>query len=136
MITIATFFFVSAASAVLFNSCLRKLGVSNSSIVKDSQITASSYLYGERKAIYHFKPYFARLHTHGGGGAWCSSNTNVGQYIQVDFLRNLRINYLQTQGRYRGAEFVEKYRLQYQRNTDAQWRSITDKSGREKVGFL
>ncbi|XP_065053456.1 epithelial discoidin domain-containing receptor 1-like isoform X1 [Rhopilema esculentum] len=122
-----------SGSAVLFNSCLRKLGVSNSSIVRDSQITASSYLYGERKAIYHFKPYFARLHTHGGGGAWCSSNTNVGQYIQVDFLRNLRINYLQTQGRYRGAEFVEKYRLQYQRSTDAQWRSITDNSGREKI---
>ena len=115
---------------------MKKLGVSNSSVVKDNQLTASSYLYEEKNAIYHFKPYYARLHTHGGGGAWCSSNTDEGQYIQVDFLRNLRITYIQTQGRYRGAEFVETYRIRYQRSGDTEWRRLRSASGKEHVSFL
>ena len=114
---------------------MKKLGVSNSSVVKDNQLTASSYLYEEKNAIYHFKPYYARLHTHGGGGAWCSSNTDEGQYIQVDFLRNLRVTYIQTQGRYRGAEFVETYRIRYQRSGDTEWRRLYSASGKENVSF-
>lgn len=114
---------------------MRKLGISNSSIVQDGQLTAPSYLYGDRKSIYHFKPCYGRLHTHGGGGAWCSSNTESGQYIQVDFQHNLRINYIKTQGRYRGAEFVEKYRVNYQRSGDTRWRRIENKAGHERVSM-
>lgn len=112
---------------------MKKLGVSNSSIIKDGQLSASSYLYGDRKAIYHFKPSYGRLQTHGGGGAWCSSNTEKGQYIQVDFLHNLRVSYVKTQGRFRGAEFVEKYRVRYQRSKDTGWRNIINQQNREHV---
>ena len=114
---------------------MKKLGVSNSSIIKDGQLSASSYLYGDRKAIYHFKPSYGRLQTHGGGGAWCSSNTEKGQYIQVDFLHNLRVSYVKTQGRFRGAEFVEKYRVRYQRSKDTGWRNIINQQNREHVSF-
>ena len=115
---------------------MRKLGISNRTAIKDEQLTASSYLYGDRKAIYHFKPWYGRLHTQGGGGAWCSSSNEKGQYIQVDFLHNLKVNYIKTQGRYRGAEFVEKYRVRYQRDEDTHWRTVKNKLGHEHVSAL
>ena len=114
---------------------MHSLGIANSSNVKDSQLSASSYLYADKVGIYHFKPHYGRLNAQDGGGSWCSANSLLGQFIQVDFLRNFKISYVQTQGRYRGAEFVDSFRLRYQRNKESLWRVVWDKSSKEKVGI-
>ena len=115
---------------------MSKLGISNSSIVKDNQLSSSSYLYSEKKGIFHFRPNYGRLHTRSGGGSWCSANSNKGQFLQVEFLQNIRISRIKTQGRYKGAEYVGKFEVRYQRSFDVEWRVIKDEAGREKVKII
>eukprot|EP00794_Sanderia_malayensis_P003580 gene3580-4084_t len=112
---------------------MQKLGISNSSIVKDGQLSASSYLYSGRKGVYHYMPYYGRLRSRSGGGSWCSAATSEQHFLQVDFLRNIRVNYVETQGRFQGAEYVGLFKVAYQRDGDAVWRVIRDDSGKEKV---
>ena len=123
------FFFVGYGQ----DKCKQSLGLSNSSIIKDEQFSCSSFLYDYVARAYHYRPYHGRLHGTEGAGAWCSSDKLRGEYLQVDFLRNTVVTYVETQGRYRGAEYTGKYKVAYLRDADKTWKIVRNGKGEEQV---
>ena len=100
-------------------------------VIKDSQISAKTWLYFDRRDNRYYRPYFARLNYEKPSGGWCSADLN-GQYIEVDFQDNVKVTAIATQGRHNGQEWVEEFRLQYQRNEDSQFRKYME-NGKWKV---
>ena len=102
--------------------------------IKDSQISARTWLYFDRRDNRYYRPYFARLNYEKLSGGWCSTDLN-GQYIEVDLLDNVKVTAIATQGRHNGQEWVEEFRIQYQRNEDSQLRKYME-NGKWKVLVL
>ena len=82
---------------------VQALGVQNGSI-PDSAITATSYANSQRKASN------ARLH---GKNAWTSNDNNFFQYLEIRLGGPRYITHILTQGRDRGNEWVQEYRVDY-----------------------
>ena len=78
--------------------------------ILDSQISASSnWNNGHRAAN-------GRLNFQAGSGrtgAWSAKSNDVHQWLQVDFLKRVRIDKVATQGRPDHAQWVTSYRLSY-----------------------
>ncbi|XP_061082766.1 coagulation factor V [Conger conger] len=91
---------------VIDNSCDHPLGLISQS-VKDAQITASHYT-GE------WRPHLARLQNSGKYNAW-STDTESGNWIQVDFQRPVVISKVATQGAKQlfTSHYVQKYTVSY-----------------------
>lgn len=73
------------------------------------QMTASSF-------SRNHEPARGRLNLHGGRGkkgAWSSRVNEQGQYLQVDFWRNVKITRFETQGRQDWPQWVTSYKLAY-----------------------
>ena len=73
----------------------------------DSQITASSV---------HSPPHApvrARLNSQVQGGSWSALILDVNQWLQVDFLQNVTLSKVATQGRHSYPQWVLSYLLSY-----------------------
>lgn len=66
--------------------------------------------------------------------AWCASDTNTQQFIQVDFLKKTRVTKVETFGRKEKFFWVKKYILQYSTD-DITWLNYTE-NGFVKVGCI
>lgn len=80
----------------------RPLGMESGAIL-DSQITASSPP----------APHGARLNSQVDGGSWSALVIDVNQWLQVDFLQNVTLCKVATQGRDSSPQWVLSYLLSY-----------------------
>uniref|UniRef100_UPI00358F9335 discoidin domain-containing receptor 2-like n=1 Tax=Myxine glutinosa TaxID=7769 RepID=UPI00358F9335 len=107
--------------------CRFPLGMQDGSI-PDISITASSQWYPSTA------PWYARLETERGDGAWCSAGLlrqGVKEFLQVSLGSLHLVTALATQGRFahgRGREFARQFRLNYTRNGQRwmPWRDHSD----------
>ena len=79
-------------------------------LVTDQQMSASSLLDKDHG------PENARLNLAAirrTTGAWAAKTNNQGQFLQVDFWRNVKITKFQTQGYHDRAWWVQSYTLSY-----------------------
>ena len=83
------------------------LGVQNGSI-PNHDMTATSYANKQRM------PSHARL---GGKNAWTSNDNNFFQYLTIKLGGPRYITHIITQGRDRGNEWVQEYRVEYSGNS-------------------
>ena len=93
------------ADGAVKNICreVQALGVQNGSI-PDKDMTATSYANSQRM------PSHARLH---GKNAWTSNDNNFFQYLEIRLGGPRYITHILTQGRDRGNEWVQEYRVDY-----------------------
>ena len=78
-----------------------------SGAIHDNQITASSE-YSPSLA-----PRMARLSSQVYGSSWSALVNDVNQWLQVDFLQNVTLSKLATQGRHSVSQWVLSYLLSY-----------------------
>ena len=104
LVVISCFISVASPDAVR-NACgeVQALGVQNGSI-PDSAMTATSYANKQRQ------PSDARLY---GKNAWTSNDNNFFQYLEIKLGGPRYITHILTQGRDRGNEWVQEYRVDY-----------------------
>ena len=96
--------------------------------LKDEQITASTWLYFKKRDTRYYRPYFARLNYQPSGGGWCSDDihTYPDQYIEIDLKENMKVTGIASQGRHGGSEWVDKYKIEYQRNSGSEFRQYKE----------
>ena len=75
--------------------------------ILDAQITASS-VHSPPLA-----PLRARLNSQVYAGSWSALVIDVNQWLQVDFLQNVTLSKVATQGRYDGNHWVMSYSLSH-----------------------
>ena len=120
-------------SDFFLEQCQAPMGMEDKRI-KDSQISAKTWLYFDRRDSRYYRPYFARLNYVKPSGGWCSADL-TGQFIEVDLLDNMKVTAIATQGRHDGQEWVEEFRIEYQREKDSQFRNYME-NGKWKVLVL
>ncbi|XP_072025095.1 lactadherin-like [Amphiura filiformis] len=76
-----------------------------------------------------FLPDLGRLNT---AGAWRPNNNNVQQWIQVQFLRQLPITGIITQGEKGAIAWVTRYKVQYSLDYQT-WNFVLDETGVEEM---
>ena len=98
-------FFALASPVAVTDICrpAQALGVQNGSI-PDRDMTATSYANKQRM------PSHARLY---GKNAWTSNDNNFFQYLTIKLGGPRYITHIITQGRDRGNEWVQEYRVEY-----------------------
>ncbi|XP_028415474.1 uncharacterized protein LOC114538489 [Dendronephthya gigantea] len=94
--------------------CSNELGI-KSGYIKDHQMSSSSYIPG-------YEPFKARLNN---SVAWCSAVLNDTQFIQVDFLHEVKITKLIVLGMDKDVGSVEQFVLEYSLD-DKTWRNYTE----------
>lgn len=72
--------------------------------IQDSQLTASS------KHLDNYGPKDGRLH---GPRAWVAAQASHGQWFQVDFMREVKVTEIWTQGRNHAFQFSKSYHVSY-----------------------
>eukprot|EP00795_Rhopilema_esculentum_P014050 gene14050-5033_t len=107
--------------------CNSPLGMEDLSI-KDSQVTAKSWLYFKRRDSRHYRPYFARINHEKLSGGWCSADLKKypEPYVEVDLMGNTRVTGIATQGRHNGQEWVEFFKIEYKRNNETSYRKYKE----------
>ncbi|XP_031562905.1 uncharacterized protein LOC116298543 [Actinia tenebrosa] len=91
--------------------CTSPLGLQNH-LVKDAQMSASSEWSRTHRAGY------ARLYGSGHrskAGSWSSRVNNADQWLQIDFLKNVKVTGVATQGREDYNQWIKDYSLSYSR---------------------
>ena len=102
------------------------VGVSDQSIIPDSQITASS------KYSSTHKPAYGRLDDRRGDG-WCSATSNsTFDWLQVDLGKATQICAVATQGDVEGKEWVIDFKLSFS-NDEKKWTTYKNAEGAEVV---
>lgn len=111
---------------LIVRAVCKAVGVSNTGIILDSQITATS----EYSSSY--KAYYGRLHGSRGDG-WCSrvSNTN-NEWLQIDFRKTIQICGVATQGDVNGDEWTTIFKLSFSTDGNS-WKTYRDKQNVEVV---
>ena len=106
--------------------------------IHDRQIKAKSWLYFERRDSRYYRPEFARLNYKRLSGGWCSADFDEypGQYIEVDLLENTRVTGIATQGRHRGQEWVERFKLEYRRVNETKYRQYQENGSSKVSSFV
>ena len=106
------------------------LGMENGRITRQQISVSSTY---DR---YH-GPENARLKlpaSRGKIGAWCSEKLDSNQFLQVDFLQNVKLTKFATQGRQdKLLEWVTKYKLAYSPDGSSETFQIYQEDGSDKV---
>ena len=96
--------------------------------ILDSQITASS-VYSSNLA-----PARARLNSQVHGGSWSALALDVNQWFQVDFLQNVTLSKVATQGRQSYPQWVLSYLLSY--SMDGSTFETYKQCGGDKVSLI
>jgi len=110
-------------------------GVQNKTKVKDDQITASSFRDWTEESRINHAPWNGRLFGQTGVAAWRPSMELANEWIQADYLTEIEVSGIATQGRGNGEkwpgheEWVESYTVSYQKEESDEFHFITDESG-------
>jgi len=120
---------IQVIEQLLAESSLCTVGLGDKEIIWNNQFTASSYY-----SSYYY-PYFARLNMYCGAGGWTvgSGRRLVGEWIQVDLLRDMRIAAIATQGKASIGEHVTSYSVQYKTDAGSAFVDVRDEQGNVKV---
>lgn len=115
--------------------CSTKLGLEGGAIA-DSQISASSVYVGYL-GLQHWGPELARLHRTGIVNAWTASNYDSKPWIQVNFLRKMRVSGVMTQGAKRAGwpEYLKTFKVAYSLD-GRKFEFIQDENGTGDKEFL
>ncbi|EJD76745.1 discoidin domain receptor protein 2 [Loa loa] len=98
-----------------------------SGLIKDNQLSASSSHDKDTTG-----PQNSRIRTERGSGAWCPRkqiNSEVVEWLQIDFDMDMVITAVETQGRFdsgRGLEYAPGYMLEYWRESLGTWARYKD----------
>ncbi|OCT94736.1 coagulation factor V [Xenopus laevis] len=113
--------------------CFMPLGMENS-IIKDEQITASSY---KSSWLSSWVPSLARLNKMSKTNAWQAKSSNDREWLQIDFLMTKKITGIATQGAKAMTTdmYVKSYSIQYSDN-GKDWKPYTDESAPLEKVFL
>ncbi|EDM08572.1 milk fat globule-EGF factor 8 protein, isoform CRA_a [Rattus norvegicus] len=115
--------------------CSTKLGLEGGAIA-DSQISASSVYMGFM-GLQRWGPELARLYRTGIVNAWTASSYDSKPWIQVDFLRKMRVSGVMTQGASRAgrAEYLKTFKVAYSLD-GRRFEFIQDESGTGDKEFM
>lgn len=115
--------------------CSTKLGMEGGAIA-DSQISASSVYMGFM-GLQRWGPELARLYRTGIVNAWTASSYDSKPWIQVDFLRKMRVSGVMTQGASRAgrAEYLKTFKVAYSLD-GRRFEFIQDESGTGDKEFV
>lgn len=115
--------------------CFTKLGMEGGAIA-DSQISASS-VYVAYMGLQRWGPELARLYRTGIVNAWTASDYDSKPWIQVNFLRKMRVSGVITQGARRAgwAEYVKTFKVAYSLDGH-KFQFIQDENGTGDKEFL
>ena len=109
-----------------------KLGVEHASIIPDANLNASSSLGGNPNRGNKSTPSRGRLNKirtkPGFIGAWCPNVADTNQWIQVDLVNTTYVTGVLTQGRSDDAQWVTKYKVQYQAPFNGPLLDVKDQS--------
>lgn len=100
--------------------------------IPDECITASSWFSSKHL------PYYGRLDTNIGHGAWCAAANDVNPYLEIDLEMEHSISGIITQGKYRlssdqlGDAWVTVFSLSYA-ITREQWAHVTDVKTKQPI---
>lgn len=100
--------------------------------IPDGRITASSWFSSKHL------PYYGRLDTNIGHGAWCAAVNDLDPYLEIDLEMEHSISGIITQGKYRlssdklGDAWVTLFSLSYAR-TREQWTYVTDVNTKQPI---
>uniref|UniRef100_UPI00398F6C85 coagulation factor V n=1 Tax=Pristiophorus japonicus TaxID=55135 RepID=UPI00398F6C85 len=113
--------------------CSQPLGMENRNIT-DDQITASSFLMSYWWGSW--QPSRARLDLR-GNNAWQSNKQNLNQWLQVNFLKKMKISGIITQGAksFTTAMFVQTYAVHFSNNGEI-WLPYTDQPNVDEKIFI
>ena len=101
-------------------------------LIPDERITASSWLSSKHL------PYYGRLDTNIGHGAWCAAATDVSPYLEIDLEMEHSISGIITQGKHKlssdqlGDAWVTAFTLSFT-STREQWTNVTDVNTKQPV---
>lgn len=95
--------------------------------ILDSQITASTEFNPSHA------PRMARLNFQASQGSWSALVSDVNQWLQVDFLHNVTLSKVATQGRHHYPQWVLSYLLSY--SMDGSAFENYKQCGEDKVSF-
>lgn len=95
--------------------------------ILDSQITASTEFSPSHA------PRMARLNFQASQGSWSALVSDVNQWLQVDFLHNVTLSKVATQGRHHYPQWVLSYLLSY--SMDGSAFENYKQCGEDKVSF-
>ena len=104
----------------------KPVGISDTSIISDDQLTASSrYGVGYQAA-------YGRLNGNRGDG-WCAKEARrTDDWLQVDLRKTIQVCAVATQGDRNGDEWTTDFKLSYSSDGNT-WTSYKDSNGREMV---
>ena len=100
--------------------------------IPDERITASSWISSKHL------PYYGRLDTNIGHGAWCAAANDVNPYLEIDLEMEHSISGIIIQGKYRlssdqlGDAWVTVFSLSYA-VTREQWTYVTDVKTKQPI---
>lgn len=115
-------------TAVSGNCYNKAVGVTNSRIIPDNQITSSSQ-YG-----IEFQSYYGRLNDVRGGG-WCAREANrTDDWLQIDLGKRVEVCAVATQGDGKGSQWVTDFMLSYSPN-GISWVQYKDQNAADLVSI-
>jgi len=104
------------------------VGIADRSIITNNQMSASSYHSSS------YLPHYGRLHSTAGQGSWASKTAVVGEWIQVDLEKNMRITGIATQGCFlHSREYAATFKINYKLDGQQSFKEITDDEGNLKI---
>ena len=107
----------------------KPVGVSDTSIISDSQLTASSW-HGIR-----FQAAYGRLNGNRGDG-WCAEEARRNDdWLQIDLGNTIQVCAVATQGDINGNEWTTDFKLSYSSDGNI-WTTYKDSNGTEMVRFF
>ena len=119
-------------NAEAFASCFSNaVGVSNSSIILDSFLRASSHY---QSPGYKALPSYGRLNGTRGDG-WCAEITDDKQWLQVDLGKVIEVCAVATQGDINGNEWVIDFKLAHSKSYEEVWPTYKGANDLEVVRF-
>ena len=122
--------FTKITFKIFFTACFNNpVGVSSTSIIPDSQMTASSHL------SVGYQPAYGRLQGVRGRG-WCASTSSRNNdWLQVDLGKSIQACGLGTQGEANGGdEWATAFNLSYSYDGKS-WKTYRHKNGTELVRY-
>ena len=100
--------------------------------IPDERITASSWFSSKHL------PYYGRLNTNIGHGAWCAAAYDVNPYLEIDLEMEHSISGIITQGKYRlsldqlGDAWVTVFSLSFAISRE-QWTNVTNVNTKQSI---
>ena len=114
--------------SVTVDFCTAPVAISDTSVIPDSQLTASSYL------DVHFQAAYGRLNGNRGGG-WCASEpSRTDDWLQVDLGKTFHVCAVATQGDVHGHIWITDFKLSYSADGNT-WTTYKDSNNTEVVRF-